>query len=250
MTYFLGVDLGQAADYTAIAVLDRLLLPTPVLAGRGSTTSSLYLPSAKSPPSYRLDCRHLERLPLNTPYPEVVDRIGRLLTTPALQGDTQLVVDATGVGRPVVDLFRERDLEPVPITITGGDTVSYDQGLRVPKRDLVGAVAVLLQTDRLRIAEALPHARTLTDELLRFRVKIDPLTSHDSYGVWRDGAHDDLVLAVAVAAWWGLRWSPPARRRGLGTVCYSIGTRHVLPSPPVEEESPPKKAAVAEGSAG
>jgi hypothetical protein len=27
-----------------------------------------------------------------------------------------------------------------------------------------------------------------------------------SYGSWREGSHDDLVLAVAVAAWYGERW--------------------------------------------
>ena len=37
-------------------------------------------------------------------------------------------------------------------------------------------------------------------------MKIDPLTAHDSYGAWREGAHDDMVLAVAIAVWWGLRW--------------------------------------------
>jgi hypothetical protein len=36
---------------------------------------------------------------------------------------------------------------------------------------------------------------------LNFRVKIDPLTAHDSYGAWREGQHDDLVLAVALAVW-------------------------------------------------
>jgi hypothetical protein len=48
----------------------------------------------------------------------------------------------------------------------------------------------------------------LVQELLAFRVKIDPLTAHDSYGTWREGAHDDLVLATAVAAWWAERRQP------------------------------------------
>ena len=32
---------------------------------------------------------------------------------------------------------------------------------------------------------------------------IDPRTTHDSYAAWREQAHDDLVLAVALACWWG-----------------------------------------------
>jgi len=68
---------------------------------------------------------------------------------------------------------------------------------------------VLLQSERLKIASALPLAAVLTQELLAFRVKISQLTGHDSYGAgteWRDGgAHDDLVLALACAAWWAER---------------------------------------------
>jgi hypothetical protein len=58
----------------------------------------------------------------------------------------------------------------------------------------------------------IPAVPTLVQELLAFRVKIDPLTAHDSYGAWREGAHDDLVLAVAVAAWYGQRPEVPRRR--------------------------------------
>ncbi len=231
MTFFLGLDLGQAADPTAIAVVERLLppppLPTPTPARSPSRapvfSSRLYpIPSGpQPPPPYEFDCRHLERVPLNTPYPAVVDRVQELLATPALRNQTQLVVDATGVGRPVVDLFEHRGLDPVAITITGGDTVTYERGWRVPKRDLVGAVAVLLQSDRLRFAERLPEVPTLVRELLAFRVKIDPLTAHDSYGAWREGAHDDLVLALAVAVWHGLRWTPPRPR--LASFSYYTG---------------------------
>ena len=76
---------------------------------------------------------------------------------------------------------------------------------RVPKRDLAGAVQVLLQHQRLRFAAALPFTPVLTQELLNFRVKIDPATAHDSYSAWREKDHDDLVLALALAAWWGER---------------------------------------------
>jgi hypothetical protein len=37
--------------------------------------------------------------------------------------------------------------------------------------------------------------------LLHFRAKIDSLTAHSSYGAWKEGQHDDLVLAVALAVW-------------------------------------------------
>jgi hypothetical protein len=77
-----------------------------------------------------------------------------------------------------------------------------DVTLRVPKRDLVAAVQTLLQNGRLRIAERLTLADVLRKELLNFRVRVDPKTAHDSYSHWREADHDDLVLAVACAAWY------------------------------------------------
>lgn len=116
-----------------------------------------------------------------------------------------LVADRTGVGRPVVDVLRAAELSPV--TITGGDVVTQDgRDFRVPKRDLVSAVQVLLQSERLKIARALPEASMMTGELLAFKVSIN-LRGHDSYGndagQWRENPHNDLVLAVALACWYG-----------------------------------------------
>jgi hypothetical protein len=77
----------------------------------------------------------------------------------------------------------------------------------VPKRDLVTVTQVLLQNGRLRVAAGLPEAETLKRELLNFRVKIDPRTAHDSYEHWRESEHDDLVLAVSMAAWFRQYWN-------------------------------------------
>ncbi len=71
---------------------------------------------------------------------------------------------------------------------------------RVPKRDVASTIAVLLQTGRLRIARGLKESETLLRELLNFRVKIS-LSGHDTYEAWREAEHDDLVLAVGLAAW-------------------------------------------------
>ena len=97
------------------------------------------------------------------------------------------------------------------MTIHGGDTQSEDPAsgsYRVPKRDLVGGLQVLLQSGRLKIARYLEHAETLKSELLNFRVKINIATAHDSYQAWREGDHDDLVLATALACWEATRPGP------------------------------------------
>jgi hypothetical protein len=72
---------------------------------------------------------------------------------------------------------------------------------------LVSVLQVLLQTGRLRVSSALAEAQTLANELVQFRLKLTP-KGHDSYEAWREGDHDDCVLAVAMACWVGERMRP------------------------------------------
>jgi len=189
--YVLGLDLGQARDYTAISIARRTEQN-----GKGH---------------YAL--QHLERCALGTPYPAIVQRItglDRKIREGPYWGDCRVVVDATGVGRPVVDLLEDvRGLDVYPVTITGGDEVNRDGNwFRVPKRELVSGLQVLLQTERLKIARELPYAETFVTELRDFRVKITE-SGNDTYGAWRDGSHDDLVLSVAIACFVGEVVSKP-----------------------------------------
>lgn len=141
------------------------------------------------------------------------------MLSPGLSGCASLVVDQTGVGAPVVDLFERAGLEPVGVLIHGGDRASNEgKSWRVPKRDLIGVLQVLLQTERLKVAGKLKLGPVLSQEMLNFRVKIDPMTAHESYSAWREEDHDDLVLSVALAAWWGENGSRemPIVRPGVG----------------------------------
>jgi hypothetical protein len=226
------VDLGQKADYTAVAVIEEPVWVEPWAAkpgrwawhlgidGSGWVSPAMIHPRALEqvlasnfyegkPAGVPLSLRYLERFELGTPYPRIVERVGTILGTEPLRGRRwALVVDSTGVGAGVVDMFVHAGLYPIPISIHGGDTVHYQRpGYRVPKRDLVGAVQVLLQSERLKIVRSLPDAATLRSELQNFRVKIDPRTAHDSYSHWREADHDDLVLATALAAWFRQFWN-------------------------------------------
>jgi hypothetical protein len=54
---------------------------------------------------YRLQLRHLERVPIGTPYPDVVRRVVEITRSPLLTGPVHLAVDNTGVGAAVMDLL-------------------------------------------------------------------------------------------------------------------------------------------------
>jgi hypothetical protein len=186
--HFVGLDLGQAKDFTAIAAVERAEL-------KGGWDPAAF--AWRKMASLRL--RYLERVALGTPYPEVVERVVGLTRSDELAGHCHLVVDATGVGRPVVDLLRRAGpgCPILPVTITGGDAESRDGAYyRAPKRDVIVGLHVLLQSGELKIAGGLRHGAALAAEMAEMRVKVTP-AGREQYGAWREGAHDDLVFAVA-----------------------------------------------------
>ena len=91
-----------------------------------------------------------------------------------------------------------------PITITGGHKATPGKGCGwlVPKKELVGTLQVLLQGRRLHVARHLPESQTLIKELIQFQVKVTA-AANETFGNWREGIHDDLVVTVALAAWAG-----------------------------------------------
>ncbi len=210
--FYAGLDLGQTNDYSCLVAIEKQ-----------------WDAEAKH---LRYDLRHLERFPLKTPYPVIVSRVTEMMNTPPLNTAGSLVVDQTGCGRPVVDMFKPKLGHRLkPVTITGGDTETETEGgWRVPKRDLVSVVQVLLQQKRLRFAPGLPEVETLINELLQFQVKISLETAHDSYGAWREGTHDDMVLALALVCWHEERH--PNLMEGIGFipgVGVSRGSAHRRP---------------------
>lgn len=207
--FHVGVDLGQRRDYTAIAVVEQ----AEVLGAEMDRVTWEY------PREMRNSVRFLERLKLGTTYPEVVRRVRDIVLSWELYGRATVMMDATGVGAPVVDLFRGMELGCglVPVIITGGEKATQEGGVwRVPKRELISGLEVMFQEERLRIAKKMELAGTLVKELLALEARLSR-TGHESFGVWREGEHDDLVLAVALACW-----------RVQGRMHIGMGTRRLV----------------------
>jgi hypothetical protein len=201
----LGLDLGQVTDYAALALVhERAPTPEEIAA----------LPEARRrTPEPVHDIPYLHRWPLGTSYTRViaatVARVRGVLAR-EIGARVWLIVDGTGVGRGVVDGLAEAltdvPAEMVAVIITSGTQPRFDlrpdgnQEWHVPKKDLIGAAQVLLQDGRLHVARGLAEAQTLTEELKNFRMKITA-SANAQYEAWREGDHDDLVLAVAMPCW-------------------------------------------------
>ena len=147
--YYIGLDLGKKHDFSAVAVVERRT------EGVQNFLNPWYAPTTT------YDLRHIERIPLGTPYPRVVSRVGAIVARQEMRGRATLIVDATGAGEPVVDLLRQANFDCpfVPVTITGGDREHRIPGGRsVPKRDLIATLEIVLQEGELRIAANLPNS--------------------------------------------------------------------------------------------
>ncbi len=184
-----GLDLGQVQDYSALACVEMV----------------------RQDWGKEFNVRHLHRWPLGTPYTTPDDHRNGIAEDLAelidrAQREVILVLDATGCGRPVVDLFRRYRLgvrRLAPCVITAGSQVTRQGGWwHVPKRDLAGAVAAGLEQQTLHIVGGLKLAPTLARELATFKVKVTA-SGNETVEAWREKDHDDLVLAVALAVWFG-----------------------------------------------
>ena len=196
--YVMGLDLGQSQDPTAIAVLHatRTPLPTWTKDDKGRTTRQDVLA--------RFDVVHAERLKLETSYPEIVAYVQELLARPPLRDVCHLVIDESGVGRAVGDMFDEAGLRAARVSITAGtDATKLDGHPRrwsVAKTLLISGVDARLHSGELRFAAELAEASALAGELKDFRRHLTA-AGRATYQA-RVGKHDDLILAVAIALWW------------------------------------------------
>lgn len=197
--FTLGLDLGQRRDYSALAVIE----PAEIIGPRDPVTWEFKR-------ERRVRVRHLERVRLGTRYAHVIDRLESVVRRIRAFGHCSVVVDSTGVGGAVIEWIRDRALrcELVPVLITAGDRPERRHGeWHVPKHVLIGKLKVLFERGELILPDRLPATRRLIEELTAVEAR-PSANGVRRYAAWSEGAHDDLVLALALAAWWSTR--PPA----------------------------------------
>jgi hypothetical protein len=218
--YSVGVDLGQANDPTAIAVMERTIVPPQ---------TALFAPVGKSP-SNRLvegdvvfDLVYLKRPKLGTAYDVIAKRVADLICELEPEGSfgelgqVTLSVDGTGVGRGVVDMldteFKRRGAtsKSVPrvdfrrVSVTGSNT-SLKRPERtnvywsVPKKDLVFPAVAAFQQGKIRIGKV-KDKEALVNELKNYKRTTNIATGNMAFEPWRESDHDDLLFALCLALW-------------------------------------------------
>ena len=201
--FVVGVDLGQSQDHSVVAVVE--------IVGRR--------------PHEEHHLVHYQQMPLGGHYSALADHLvllrrklgGELVSTERgayRESKVDFVVDATGLGQVVLEMLEDRRLQPVGVTITGGQ-MAHRTGRHwsVPKSELADTIQVDLEQRRLKITPHVPHAGVLLDEARSFIRTVTRTTGHETFEAAR-GKHDDMILALGLALWYANRvvgWAQGAR---------------------------------------
>jgi len=162
--YALGVDLAKYEDFTVLAVFD-------------DTGRQVYFDR------FNLVSWQIQ--------------IQRIVDVAALYSPLNVVIDATGVGDPVLEAVkREADSRGVSITLLGATEGS--EGFKfsnTTKQQAIDRLAISVEQQAIRLMD---HS-VQTSELMAYQYELTPsgkLTMNAP-----NGMHDDCVIALALAEW-------------------------------------------------
>jgi len=168
--------------------------------------------------------RHIQRLKLNTKYPEIADELERLIDkveyivkaanmqnragnlVPADFAEFTVFMDATGVGKPVADEIRKRGIKITPVYFNYGDQRTpfretpddLELSIRLGKSYMVSRLQVLLQTSRIHLPQRSEEARVMAQELLDYQIRVSDKGT-ETAGAFKVGTHDDLATSLGLA---------------------------------------------------
>lgn len=195
-----GLDLGQQNDYTVLSYM-FVTRPKEALHNKGLKRRNSYIIKAVSV------------VPLNTPYPNIVSWIVNLANTNFSKYNYTIVVDYTGVGRPIVDMIRQQDIKVVAVNTTGGHKTTWKTSyeVNVPKKDIVTSLKASLEDNRAKFAEGLPNYHDdIVKEFINFQEKISNSINLQYEG--KHGYHDDIVMSIGLAIWYGENRITPKKK--------------------------------------
>lgn len=191
--FLVGLSVGQGVQPTGIAVLER---------------------HSRSRPggSRNYTCCFLRRwLPPATAYPVLVRNLTTMLCGTQLTGHDLIVEAGPGIRAVVAYLRKQRlqtGIQPVELKASAED--GFVEGLwRVTKASVIETTRLALQEGRLvfdnlmppEVMATTPSAQTIYQALLHYPYNKTPV-ANDAFAS-REGADDDLILAVGLACWYG-----------------------------------------------
>jgi len=177
--YIISLDPAQLHDFSALSVLERT-----------DTT-------------YRIvSLKHKQHLP----YTEIVAWAKKVFSNPMFEKDVTsppvFILDIGGVGMAIKDMLTAAEVKTIGIQYTGGETVSrVGDNYHVTKSFIVGKFLAAWDEGRVLMPASASFLDMFQNELRAFRGEMS--AQGRARFEAEQGEHDDLVMCVAQAVWWG-----------------------------------------------
>jgi hypothetical protein len=158
--------------------------------------------------SHEIRLVHIERIPLHRMYYTTAQHLRSVIAKLPAPKRADLVLDATGCGAPFVELLLSLGALGADVTrvaFTSGSRQSYSSRVHlVPKKDIVHSLSLVINSPLFRIPPDLPNHGLLLGEMEGFRTTTTPAGNPR----FLSGESDDLVMALALAAWKAYKYIP------------------------------------------
>lgn len=198
MNYIYSLDIGSATDFAVGTLIMNHQRWQDGEAYRGRTERDRNRNVVREN-----HVIYIWRPALRTLYSEIVKKTKWVLEQPRLTQNCYLVIDQGQAGEAVRQMMVDKGMAPIGITSTAGQKVNrgHTPGITVPKRDLVNALKIELEQDRLKIANGIDHKDQLIKELQSFKGGMTK-KGHDTYEAMTENIHDDMVMSLAQGIWY------------------------------------------------
>ena len=198
--YILSQDIGKKQDATT-SMLYRIT-PEYIDSADGTRRVTTFM-----------DVVFMDKRRLS--YMELGDYTSEMMQAIALGDRCINLIDGTGIGEAVFDIYVAKGIDPLKIIFTSGETSSieskrteasqrfgFTSGFKVPKVDMVSAAQVMFQQGRIRFAEDIEFRDECFQQLQAFVGKVNEKTHTVKYENLTDEIHDDFVVNILMACWY------------------------------------------------
>jgi hypothetical protein len=191
MTYILALDPAQLRDWSALAAVDMQYAQAKIING------------AATPARFEYSLVAMNRKQ-GLPYDQIVEWVVRTLKNPAFnkQSPPQFVLDATGVGVAVNDMFRVKHVRAMAVTITPGNGLNREGFIiHLGKARLIGKFLGAFDAGKVHVNPNMPIWPLVEREMLSFRAEMSAQGRVKMEA--ERGENDDMLFALALCVWYG-----------------------------------------------
>lgn len=184
--YWVGADLGQANDYSAVCVIKDQALPVSdgngiVIGPRERTV--VYADKFKG-----------------VSYVDVVDHLIKVRNASPFGGKSELVIDGTSIGRVVSDMLWEQGVDHNAVQMTGGQEWRRSgRYVNASKTLMIENLAVLFAAGELNFAHDLTLRKEMEEDLASFSTQTTAAGNQIITQSRNASGHGDLGIGLIVA---------------------------------------------------